>query len=120
MQTTIIKSTKELVYNAVNGNKGIIFREVEQFTTQPNYFMSKVIDKALVTINGEETFEPIAVREVILPIAEINQLFTSIGESILYTDNLHEKLSELIQESLYIITTTDGAYQSTAQDWKKV
>lgn len=137
-----IKSTKEMVYDARSNKSAMIEIEVQGWNFQPTSksYSVNVVDYALAIIQ-EPTYpdgmnSPVVMKDVItrrhiaqksvsFSKAEIDILFSSLGDSIDITESFSDELDKIITQALLLVTQQDPIYRvaetgqvSVASDWE--
>ena len=123
-----IRSTKELVYEPVNGTKAIIALRIKSWERQTELKRFKIlVEDCIVTDTGNtevgaplKSYLPIKVREVFRSDAEVQVLFDYVAMAILETDNFPEKIDSLFGIALTIETSSAPIYGTIASDWEEV
>ena len=124
----IVRSTKPLIINARTGEEAIVSLRVSGWTKERknNRYRAEVTDSIVIPVEVPSIGSPLKSykqfnsKTVFYNDAEIDALFTEIGESITPDLSYSQKQSELIAKALLIITQETPIYGSSSEDWELV
>ena len=124
----IVRSTKPLIIDARNGEEAIVSLKVTGWTKEckNNRYRAEVSDSIVTDVEVPsigaplKSYKQFKSKTVFYSDAEIDDLFSQIGESITPDLSYSQKQSELIAKALLIITQETPIYGSSSEDWELV
>ena len=122
-----IRSTKELVYEPVNGTKAIIALRIKSWERETRLKRFKIfVEDCIVTDTGNtevgaplKSYQPIKLREVYRSDAEVNGIFDYLAIPILETEIFTDKIDQLFNNALFLDTQQKPVYGTLASDWEE-
>lgn len=99
-------------FNAIVTDTAVIFEDIETPGPTPE-------DPPIITSTMKDVIV-LGKRAVYYPYANIDALFSQIGDPIEASENFSEQLTLLQGKALLIVTQLDPLYGTTAADWKLV
>jgi len=122
-----IRSTKELVYEPVNGTKAVIALRIKSWERETRLKRFKIlVEDCIVTDTGNtevgaplKSYLPIKVREVYRSDAEVAGLFNYVAISINALDNFPDEIDALFKMALSIETSSAPIYGTISTDWEE-
>ena len=123
-----IRSTKELVYEPVNGTKAVIALRIKSWERETRLKRFKIlVEDCIVTDTGNtevgaplKSYTPINLREVYRSDVQVNGLFEFIAIPIMETDVFSDKIDFLFNKALALDTSGQPVYGSISTDWEEV
>jgi hypothetical protein len=122
-----IRSTKELVYEPVNGTKAVIALRIKSWERETQLKRFKIfVEDCIVADTGNtevgaplKSYTPINLREVYRSDAQVNGLFEFIAIPIMETDVFSDKIDFLFDKALALDTQSKPVYGTLASDWEE-
>ena len=123
----ILRSTKELIYEPVNGTKAVIALRIKSWERETNLKRFKIlVEDCIVTDTGNtevgaplKSYTPINLREVYRSDVEVNGIFDFLATPILETEIFTDKIDQLFSEALFLDTQQKPVYGTLATDWEE-
>lgn len=121
----MIRSTKEAIFRLRSVEKAIIEVAITNWRYEPlnQRYVATVEDYAVLNVEGSETRQLVNTKEVYYSNAQIDGLFSMIGNPINVNESYSSELIKLIAAALLYVTQTDlfengkTIYGLDPQDW---